>query len=182
MLPSLAVANPTPADKKRAGELAAESAKAYKRGELEVSVALLRQAYALYPQPNLLYNLARALEGLGDKQGALDAYTRYLAEGRQVEDRGAIERRIETLQAELKAQAKLTAKPVEPNPPRPEPDPEPTPLPEPPPPQAPTVDGPSKLPWLPIVAGVGVLAGGGAFAYLARDREDQASAALIGLE
>src|SRR5688500_9277618 len=90
-----------PASKQRAAELSAQSAKHYKRGEFEVSAALLRQAYALYAEPNLLYNLARSLEGMGDKQGAVDAYDRYLATGKDIEDRGAIERRVSLLRREL---------------------------------------------------------------------------------
>ncbi|HEY5927482.1 MAG TPA: hypothetical protein VIV11_37615 [Kofleriaceae bacterium] len=100
-----ALAQPTPAKRKRAGELATESAKHYKRGEFEVSVALLRQAYALYPEPNLLYNLARSLEGMADKRGAVDAYKRYLANAKRIEDRGALERRIKLLERELGGQA-----------------------------------------------------------------------------
>jgi tetratricopeptide (TPR) repeat protein len=159
------------AAKRRAGELAAEAAQHYKRGEFEVSAALVRQAYGLYPEPNLLYNLARSLEGMGDKTGAVDAYEQYLASAKNIEDRGALERRVATLKAELES-----AKPAEPAPPAtppPPPRPPPTPpvlvMPPPPPPYH-----ASPLPWVPIVLGAATAGTGGAFAYLSSNRHDAA--------
>lgn len=98
-------------DKQRAAHLAAEGAQHYKQGEFEVSAALLRQAYALYPQANLLYNLGRSLEGMGDFAGAIDAYERYLATATKIEDRGAIERRITTLKAQIAREQKSGSEP-----------------------------------------------------------------------
>src|SRR5438046_3134535 len=95
----VAAAEPDP--KKHAAELAAESQTHYKRGEFEISVALLRQAYALYPEPNLQYNLGRSLESMGDAKGAIEAYDNYLANGKNIEDRGAIERRVATLKQQV---------------------------------------------------------------------------------
>jgi prepilin-type processing-associated H-X9-DG protein len=181
LMPSLAIAEAKPADKKRARELAAESAKAYKRGELEVSAALLKQAYALYPNPNLLYNLGRSLEGMGDKRGAVDAYTRYLAEAKDIDDRDAIERRISAIEAELETLEKAR----EPEP-KPQLAPAAAPTPQPIPKEPPSVDRargkPSKLPWIPIITGAAVLGAGGRFGYLSRDREHQAANAPTGLE
>jgi len=118
-----AIASADPAsDKQRAGELAAESAQHYKRGEFELSAALLRKAYGLYPEPNLLYNLARSLEGMGDKAAAVEAYDAYLQTAKQVEDRGAVERHVATLKAELvdkMARTRPREKPHEPPPPPP---------------------------------------------------------------
>src|SRR5215207_7570198 len=89
MIVAPAVADP----KQDAAALAATSAKHYKRGEFEQAAALLRDAYEKYPEPTLLYNLARALEGLGDRSGAIEAYEQYLARGKGISDRGGIERR-----------------------------------------------------------------------------------------
>src|SRR5260221_11002560 len=75
----VAAAEPDP--KKHAAELAAESQTHYKRGEFEISVALLRQAYALYPEPNLQYNLGRSLASRGDATDALEPHENYLANG-----------------------------------------------------------------------------------------------------
>jgi tetratricopeptide (TPR) repeat protein len=78
-----------------------KSDRAYKAGKFEDAAKLLREAYVLHPEPILLYNLGRAQEGLGDARGAIESYEQYLAQAKQIEDRGAIERRIETLKAQL---------------------------------------------------------------------------------
>ncbi|HEY1554507.1 MAG TPA: hypothetical protein VGF94_06700 [Kofleriaceae bacterium] len=162
------------AAKHRAGELAAEAAQHYKRGEFEVSAALIRQAYALYPEPNLMYNLARSLEGMGDNKGAVEAYEQYLATAKNIEDRGALERRVATLEAELGA-AKPPESKLAPTPP-----PSPTPTSATPsavvvvaPPD--DVAGPSVLPWVTIAVGVAAGGTGGGFAYLASNRHDAAA-------
>ncbi len=89
------------AKKDKALALFEKSDKAYKDGKFEQAVKLLEEAYTLYPEPLLLYNLGRAQEGLGDIEGAVDSYERYLKDGKQIQDRGAIERRLETLKAQL---------------------------------------------------------------------------------
>ena len=88
----------------KALKLFEDSNKAYKSGKFEQAADLLRKAYTLFPEPILLYNLGRAQEGLGDPKGALDSYERYLKEAKQVDYRGAIERRIDTLKAEIAKQ------------------------------------------------------------------------------
>jgi tetratricopeptide (TPR) repeat protein len=91
-------------DRNKALELFEASDKAYKAGEFERAAELLREAYTLYPEPLLLYNLGRAQEGLGDTHGALASYEKYLQEATDIKDRGAIERRIETLKAQIAKQ------------------------------------------------------------------------------
>lgn len=81
-----------------------DSEKAYKAGQFEKSADLLKKAYQLIPDPTLLYNLGRSLEGMGDLEGAVDNYERYLKEAKKVDDRGAIERRIDTLKAQIAKQ------------------------------------------------------------------------------
>src|SRR5262245_35384060 len=78
----------------RAIELFRKSEVEYKAGRFAEAAALLKEAYAIYPEPTLLYNLARALEGLGDLEGAVAAYDRYLGESREVADAAAIRRRL----------------------------------------------------------------------------------------
>jgi len=173
------------ANKKRAQELATESAMHYKRGELEISVALLRQAYALYPEPNLQYNLGRSLESLGDAKGAIEAYESYLATGKKIDDRGAIERRVATLKAELAEKEKrdhapVDTKPVDTKPVDTKPvdtKPVDTKL-----VAAPGVDdaSPSALPWVPIALGAGAIGAGAYLGHLATGRHDQAVAATTG--
>src|SRR5262245_37482114 len=87
---SHAFADPTD-DKARALELARAGDQAYKAGQFEKAAELVRQAYALYPEPTLLYNLALALDGMGATKDALGYYEQYLATNPDVKDRGAIE-------------------------------------------------------------------------------------------
>lgn len=86
---------PNPA---KAAELFRSSAEAYRQGNFKGTVDLLKEAYALDPQPVMLYNLGRAYEGLGDINAAMDAYKRYLAADPKAPDRPSIEQRIATLQ------------------------------------------------------------------------------------
>ncbi len=110
LVPLLLVATPAHADgtaqrprtgqksaEDRAAELYDKSADAYRRGDFKTAVDLLKEAYSLDPQPVLLYNLARAYEGLGDLDAAIDGYERFLAQNPKTEDRGAIEQRLVTL-------------------------------------------------------------------------------------
>lgn len=89
------------ATRARALELFRASDAKYKTGQFEDAAQLLRASYDLYPEPLILYNLGRALEGMGDFAGAVEQYERYLATATDIPDRGAIERRITTLRAQL---------------------------------------------------------------------------------
>lgn len=91
-------------DRDEALALFEQSDRAYKAGEFEKAAELLRAAYDLYPEPLLLYNLGRAQEGFGDVAGAVESYERYLEAADDIKDRGAIERRIDTLKAQLAKQ------------------------------------------------------------------------------
>lgn len=91
------------AKKDKALALFEKSDKAYKDGKFEEAAKLLEEAYGLYPEPILVYNLGRAQEGLGDLEGAIASYEKYLQDGKQISDRGAIERRIETLKGQIAA-------------------------------------------------------------------------------
>jgi len=170
--------------KQQAADLAAKSAQHYKRGEFEESARLLREAYARYPEPNLLYNLARSLEGLGDRQGAIDAYEQYLSTAKQIEDRPGIERRVATLKAELaeqKRRAAEAAKQGEVAPPAPEPTKIETP-PEAAEPEAPPQPR-NRLPaWVTIAGGAALVATGGVFGYLANQNHNRAVDAMTGVE
>jgi len=162
-----ASADPTD-DKARALELARAGDQAYKAGEFEKAAELVRQAYALYPEPTLLYNLALALDGMGATEDALVYYERYLATDPAVKDRGAIERRVanmrqqlankaaereQQLAAERAAKAReSSATPREPAP-------------------------ASKLPFVTVGAGVAVAAVGFGFGIVSAARHDDAKTA-----
>jgi tetratricopeptide (TPR) repeat protein len=84
-------------------ELFRDSDEHYQRGEFERAVELLERSYTTYPEPLVLYNLARALEGLGDFEGAVAAYQRYLNTNKNISDRRGIERRMATLRSYIAA-------------------------------------------------------------------------------
>jgi tetratricopeptide (TPR) repeat protein len=84
----------------RAVLLFEESEDAYNEGRFDEAAAMLRRAYSIHPDPLLLFNLARALEGEGDLEGAIENYERYIREAPDAEDRGAIEARVRTLRAQ----------------------------------------------------------------------------------
>lgn len=86
-----------PTDKSRAADLFKKSADAYLHGDFAQAIKLLDEAYALDPQPVLVYNMARAHEGLGHIDEAITLYERYLAQEPSSPDRGAIEQRLATL-------------------------------------------------------------------------------------
>jgi tetratricopeptide (TPR) repeat protein len=91
------------APKDRALQLFRDSDLAYQRGEFERAIELLRESYDVYPEPLVLYNLARALEGAGDFEAAVAEYERYLRSSQNLNDRGGIERRVVTLKAYIAA-------------------------------------------------------------------------------
>ncbi len=93
----------TDEERELAAALFRESAEAYRAGNMELAVTLLRRAYELDPAPVLQYNLARTLEGMGDTAGAIEAYERYLEIEPEAEDRPAIEERLEALRSEQAA-------------------------------------------------------------------------------
>jgi tetratricopeptide (TPR) repeat protein len=101
MLAASSLAQAQPDKRAQALQLADESERAYKAGQFEKSAELLRKAHATYPEPLLLYNLGRALEGMGDTKGAVEAYDQYLKDAKHIDDRPAIERRVATLKAQL---------------------------------------------------------------------------------
>jgi len=94
-------------EKAEALELFNQSADLYRQGKFDEAAKLLEKAYAMHPEPVLLYNLGRAYEGLGENEKAIDAYTRYLKDAPEAKDRGALEKRIETLKAQIEKDKKL---------------------------------------------------------------------------
>jgi tetratricopeptide (TPR) repeat protein len=83
------------------------SKEAYRNGRFDEAAALLVRAYDLSPHAVMLYNLARAYEGSGRIDEALQAYRRYLQAEPHPPDRGAIEERCATLQREIDQRADL---------------------------------------------------------------------------
>jgi tetratricopeptide (TPR) repeat protein len=142
---------------------------AYREGRFNEAADLLERAYALQPEPILLYNLARARESAGDVQGAYDAYTRFLAEApADAEQRPRVTGRVEVLRAEIESRrARATPEPAVPS------DPVAPPI-----PIAPMAHAePSPVPWIVGGVGVGAVVAGLIVGILAQDRANQAMTA-----
>lgn len=148
----------------RAVILFEESETAYNAGQFEQAAALLRRAYALHPDPTLLFNLARALEGDGDLDGAIEGYEDYLEAAPEATDRGAVEARVRTLRAQ---RDQLEARDVD------EPEPEPEPEPEEP---ITASDGPALGGWIVAAGGAAVFAAGIGLGVASQNRADDADA------
>ncbi len=58
----------------RVESLYGEGVALYRAGKYRLAIEKFQAAYALYPEPNLLYNEARAQEAIGDQQMALTKY------------------------------------------------------------------------------------------------------------
>jgi tetratricopeptide (TPR) repeat protein len=101
LLASAPIAHAQPRDRdpdlRRAVLLFEESEELYNRGDFEEAAMLLRRAYELHPDPTLVYNLGRSLEAMGDLDGAIEAYERYLREAPDAEDRGEVGAQLATL-------------------------------------------------------------------------------------
>jgi tetratricopeptide (TPR) repeat protein len=131
-----ALALPAPAsadDRTDPVDLFEEGAQAFKEGDLELAIEKFRAAYELEPNPILLYNMARAHEGLDEPEAAVRLYRRYLEDDPETSDRGAVQARIEALDKEIARRRELEARRKAPPPAPPE--------------------EPSAIPW--VIAGIG---------------------------
>ncbi|HEY8431762.1 MAG TPA: tetratricopeptide repeat protein [Sandaracinaceae bacterium] len=91
-------------ERDRAVRLFREAAEHYRAGRFRVAVELLRESYQLHPEPVVLFNLARSLEGLGELEQAMEAYSRFIELSPNAPDRGAVEARIRTLERLVREQ------------------------------------------------------------------------------
>lgn len=118
-LPLLAFAGP----KDEARKHIQKATDAHAQGKYDVALSELDAAYALDPQPDLLYAIGQVQVKLGHCPEAIASYEKFLATNPAAEPTAAAKEAIDT----CKAQAK----------PEPPPEPPPEPKPAPPPPPAP---------------------------------------------
>jgi len=87
-------------------------------GQWDDAIAEYREAYKLRSDPAFLFNLAQAYRRKGDLQPALDLYKNYLIANPETPKRSDIEKRIRTLEKEMKHRPPTTpvARPSEPAP------------------------------------------------------------------
>jgi tetratricopeptide (TPR) repeat protein len=118
-LPVVAVAGPK--EKAEAQKHIEKATNAHQGGKYDVALTELQAAYALDPQPDLLYAIGQVHVKLGKCDDAIVSYEKFLATNPPAEPAAAAKEAIETCQQQAP-------------PPPPEPTPEPTPPPPPPPP------------------------------------------------
>ena len=78
-------------------------------GQWNEAIAEYREAYRLRSDPAFLFNIAQAYRRKGDLQPALDLYKNYLIENPTTPKRGDIEKRIQTLEEEMKKRQAASA-------------------------------------------------------------------------
>ena len=104
-------------------QLYLEGAALYKDGKYRPAIEKFEKAYELYPEPNLLYNIGRAYEALGEIDDALKAFQRCVAADKTAPDvRDKAKAKIEQLER-AKMRSKLTTVPPPPASPPPTPSP-----------------------------------------------------------
>ena len=85
---------------------------AYDQGKFQGALELFRQAYDIYPHPDILYRIALCHERLDEPQQAVQFYRQFLREVPDADDRGKIERTIEMLESRIaKSEIRITTQP-----------------------------------------------------------------------
>ena len=140
-----------------------QAQKLYREGRFAEAVEILRELIALKPEPVLYYNLARAYDGDGKWEEAIDSYRRFLELSPEVDDRGAIEKRIETLQAQLDDRQRLAREAEQKEAP----------------PPAPADDEPPVVAWVLTAVGAATLIAGGVLGGLSLSHGSDADDATV---
>src|SRR5262249_44501927 len=69
----------------------------YDRGRYQDAAHEFEEAYRLSNKPELLYNMGKSYDGLGDQARALDAYRHFLKQVSSSPDRETVQKRVEAL-------------------------------------------------------------------------------------
>lgn len=73
----------------------------YNQGNYEKALEQFEEAYRLQPLPELLYNIGQCHERLQDVPASIEAYSLYLEQKPDAEDRQAVEEKIKNLEQKL---------------------------------------------------------------------------------
>lgn len=92
------------------GRLFTDARTAYEARDYPTSIARLEDAYALLPEPNILYRIAEMREELGERDAAIDYYTRYYNARPDAPNAAVVKTRIDRLKAEQEAARPKTAR------------------------------------------------------------------------
>ena len=86
-------------DVERVEALYVEGAAHFNAGRFQDAIQKFTEAYAVYPQPNLLYNIARSYEAMGALDDAASYYARFLQrKGTDPRIRAKAERKLRVIQ------------------------------------------------------------------------------------
>lgn len=92
------------------GRLFTDARTAYEARDYPTSIARLEDAYALLPEPNILYRIAEMREELGERDAAIEYYSRYFEARPDAPNAAVVKTRIERLRAEQEAARPKTAR------------------------------------------------------------------------
>lgn len=86
-------------DRSTAKRLAQDGRTLFWKGEYRAAINAFESAYAVVPDPNLLFNISTAYEKLGDEQAALEYLDRYAQDAPEEEHPAIAAKRAELLEA-----------------------------------------------------------------------------------
>ncbi len=84
----------------------------YKEERYAESLKLYQEAYALYPNPALLYRMGQAAEKSGDLRGAITYYESMLTEAPDNPKAGEVKANLSTLKEKVPPRVMITSKPT----------------------------------------------------------------------
>jgi hypothetical protein len=101
MAPKLDLEGPEAEAKDRARVLFQQGVAAYRDGKFYEAVQVFLQTQRIYPDTQLLFNIARAYENLGNSSAALRYYRDYLRQADRPSDGDEVRERVQRLEQQL---------------------------------------------------------------------------------
>lgn len=92
------------------GRLFTEARNAFEANDYPTSIARLEEAYALLPEPNILYRIAEMHEELGERDRAIARYEAYLVARPDAPNAAVVKTRVQRLRAEQDAATPKTGR------------------------------------------------------------------------